>query len=172
VSAAAASAPHVPFRFAIDLPIVNDWANIDLVRTSVLNCFTAIFQESPGCTSFANVASELMENAIKYGDWKDGDRLHLRVWGDRGEASVQVENPIGPGQSVGELLETLRWLGSFASPAEAYRARMLAFASAPRGGGGSTKLGLARVAYEGRCRLSAEVAGDVVRVTGVAPIDQ
>jgi hypothetical protein len=90
------------FKFLIDLPVRNRWENVDLVRTSVLNCFTAIFQDVEGCHAFATVASELMENAIKYGTWdraKDGPEghLHVRVWGDRRRAHVQVANPVSAG---------------------------------------------------------------------------
>jgi hypothetical protein len=156
----------VPFGFALDLPIVNDWENVDRIRTSILNCFIAIFPPgSAQAISVANVTSELLENAIKYGAWKATDRLRLKVWGEGDEVRIQVENPIEAGASARELMDMITWLSSFPSPAEAYQARMMAFASAPTG---ATKLGLARIAYEGACRLSAEVDGGLVRVTGVS----
>ena len=158
------------FRFLIDLPVQNEWSNVDLVRTSVLGCCHAIFSDTEGCQSFATVASELMENAIKYGDWNDGGVRHLklRVWGDARTASVQVEQPVAAdGESVRELLAMIDWLNSFADPEEAYRARMLEIAAAPAG---ETKLGLARITYEGRCRLAAEIDGGTLRVTGVTSL--
>jgi hypothetical protein len=158
------------FRFLIDLPVQNEWSNVDLVRTSVLGCFHAIFSDAEGCQSFATVASELMENAIKYGDWNEGGvrHLQLRVWGDGRTASVQVEQPIvADTDSVRELLATIAWLNGFADPEDAYRARMLEIAAAPVG---ATKLGLARIAYEGRCRLAAEIDGTTLRVTGVTSL--
>jgi hypothetical protein len=157
------------FTFLIDLPVQNEWENVDLLRTSVLNCFTAIFKNMEGCHSFATVASELMENAIKYGAWENADsHLRLRVWGDAYEAFVQVENPVEPSSDgVRELTETIAWLGGFATPEEAYRARMLEVAQSPRG---VTKLGLARIVYEGRCKLSAVIDGQVLRVTGVTSL--
>jgi hypothetical protein len=158
------------FRFLIDLPVQNEWSNVDLVRTSVLGCFHAIFSDPSGCQSFATVASELMENAIKYGDWEpDGVRhMHLRVWGDANSASVQVEQPVAvDGASVRELLAMIEWLNGFADPEDAYRTRMLEIAAAPAG---ATKLGLARIAYEGRCRLAAELDGRTLRVTGVTSL--
>src|SRR5262249_4675535 len=62
-------APDSRFAFSIDLPIRSDWANVDLLRTSVQNCFTAVFSEVDGCQALAMVTGELLENAIKYGDW-------------------------------------------------------------------------------------------------------
>ena len=156
------------FNFLIDLPVRNDWANIDLLRTSILNCFSAIFHDLDGCHAFAMVAGELLENAIKYGKWGDGDRLlHLRVWGGPNDANVQVENPIEPdSRHVKDLLATLDWMRKFPGAEEAYRAKLVEVAAAPRDRSVS-RLGLVRVAYEGNCRLDAEVLGDVLRVTSV-----
>jgi hypothetical protein len=128
------------FSFSIDLPVRSEWANVDLLRTSVQNCFTAVFSDIDGCHALAMVTGELLENAIKYGDWQGqpGGSFRLRVWGEgtRGgagqrSAHVSVENPVrddDPG--VAELLATIRWIESFASPVEAYRAKLLQIAEA------------------------------------------
>ena len=34
------------FNFSIDVPLRSDWANVDLLRTAVLTCFTAVFRRS------------------------------------------------------------------------------------------------------------------------------
>ena len=156
------------FDFLIDLPVRNEWANVDLLRTSILNCFTVIFADMEGCHTFAMVAGELLENAIKYGAWErnHGSLLRLRVWGEDRHAMVQVENPVEPtSDAVKELVSTVKWLDGFSSLEEAYRARLLEVAQAPRENLGVSKLGLARIAYEGNCRLHAELDGNTVRVT-------
>ncbi|HEV8320340.1 MAG TPA: hypothetical protein VG389_01905 [Myxococcota bacterium] len=155
-----------PFSFMIDLPVRNDWANVDLLRTSILNCFTATFHDMDGCHSLAMVAGELLENAIKYGDWKDGERaLRLRVWGDAAWAKVQVDSPVQPDSpSLGALNDAITWLDAYPSAEDAYRARLLAVAARPLAEGGG-KLGIARIAYEGNCKLKAEVKGDLLSVT-------
>ena len=161
------------FNFLIDLPVSNRWENVDLMRTSVLNCFAAVFRDMDGVHSFAMIAAELLENAIKYGNWaegEDGGHLHLRVWGDHNEARVQVENPVDVKSSdVSELLRTIEWLKSFGSGEEAYRARLLEVAASPKG---VSRLGLARILYEGECTLDAELDGDLLRVTSVTKLDQ
>ena len=154
------------FSFSIDLPARNEWENVDLLRTSILNCFTAMFHNVEHCQALAMITGELLENAVKYGDW-DRDRaylnapaarhLRLRVWGAGREAHVSVENPIGDdSRHIQRLHETLAWLKGFASAEEAYRARLLEIAASTdqhvEGG-----LGLARVAYEGNCTLRADV---------------
>jgi hypothetical protein len=154
------------FNFSIDLPVRSEWANVDLLRTSVQNCFTAIFSDIEGCHSLAMVTGELIENAIKYGDWTgpDEQRFHLRVWGEGRSAHVSVENPVQNGDgNAAEVLRTLGWMRNFPSSIEAYRAKLLEVAEADRAAGNS-KLGLVRIAYEGNCQLSAELVRGVLRV--------
>ena len=67
------------FAFSIDLTVRNEWKNIDLLRTSVQNCFTAVFADLDGCHAIAMVTGELLENALKYGDWDSGDRAMFRL---------------------------------------------------------------------------------------------
>src|SRR5712691_5688462 len=83
------------FNFSIDLPVRSEWANVDLLRTSVQNCFTAIFNDIEGCHALAMVTGELIENAVKYGDWTgpDEQRFRLRECGAGRSAHVMVENP-------------------------------------------------------------------------------
>jgi hypothetical protein len=154
------------FNFSIDLPVRSEWANVDLLRTSVQNCFTAIFSDIEGCHSLAMVTGELIENAIKYGDWSGADeqRFRLRVWGEGRSAHVSVENPVHTGDdNAQEVIKTLGWMHGFPSPIDAYRAKLLEVAAADRDPSNS-KLGLVRIAYEGNCTLTAELARGVLRV--------
>jgi hypothetical protein len=154
------------FNFSIDLPVRSEWANVDLLRTSVQNCVTAVFSDIEGCRSLAMVTGELIENAIKYGDWSGSveQRFHLRVWGEGRSAHVSVENPVQQDdQNAEQVLNTLRWMRRFPLPIDAYRAKLLEVAAADREVGNS-KLGLVRIAYEGNCTLTAELARGVLRV--------
>jgi hypothetical protein len=153
------------FAFAIDLPIRNEWSNVDLVRSSIENCFSAVFHDLDGCRTLAIVAGELLENAVKYGDWGAQSTFRLRVWGKGNTAHVMVENRVRPeGAQVAELLATLEWMKGFATPEEAFRARLLQIAQAPRAPDESG-LGLVRIAYEANCTIGAELSGAVLRVT-------
>jgi len=153
------------FSFTIDLPVRSEWSNVDLLRTSVQNCFTAVFSDIEGCHSLAMVTGELLENAIKYGDWSGTDehRFRLRVWGEGRSAHVSVENPIAGEGHAAEVLKTLGWMKTFPSADQAYRAKLLEIAAADRAAGVS-KLGLVRIAYEGNCTLQAELSPGVLRV--------
>ncbi|HZS40073.1 MAG TPA: hypothetical protein VFF06_24755 [Polyangia bacterium] len=156
------------FRFSIDLPVTSRWENVDLLRTSVQSCFTAVFQDVDGCHAIAMVTGELLENAVKYGAWTlTPGSFRLRVEGGERGATITVENPIVPDDpNVAALIGTLRWIGGFANASDAYRAKLLEIASAPRGGSASG-LGLVRVAYEGNCTLDAELGERAVRVKAV-----
>lgn len=149
-------------RFELDIPIGPDWKNVELLRSSVLSCLAAIFQSQDFCVTVGMIAGELIENAIKYGDWTRGDRsrFKLNVRGDDRSVALQVMNPVAPDGGE-EVLRMVRWIASFPSPAEAYRARLRELADAkeeaPRGG-----LGLARIAYEGECQLAADLRGGVL----------
>ncbi len=153
------------FRFSIDVPVRNQWADIERLRASVQNCLMAVFTDVGGVNALAMVTGELLENAVKYGHWgSDGGVFRLRVSGDRRQAAVTVENPVDDGAEGPARVEaTLRWLGRFQDAGAAYQARLLEVAAAPRGTSGG--LGLARVAYEGGCRLRAERAPNTLRVT-------
>src|SRR4051812_13456414 len=135
------------FNFSIDVPIPSDWANIELLRTSVQNCFTAIFSDIDGRHALAMVTGELIENALKYGDWTGADqqRCRLRVSGDGRFAHVSVENPIRAGDDgADEVIQTLGWIRGFPRPLAAYRAKLLEVA-APDHDPSSSKLGLVRI---------------------------
>jgi hypothetical protein len=155
-------AGETTFRFSIDLPVRNEWQNIDLIRTSVQNCFTAVFSDLDECRALSMVTGELLENAMKYGHWSRAgapQHFRLRVQNEGGKLQVIVENPIAPDDpSVERLLGTLRKIESFPSAEAAYRARMLEIASASDELE-TSRLGLVRVAYEGGCRLSARIDG-------------
>lgn len=153
------------FGFSIDLTVRNEWRNIDLLRTSVQNCFAAVFADVDGCHAIAMVTGELLENALKYGDWVSANRamFRLRVVGDGRKIEVSVENPLKEqDKNAIELMKAIEWINSYPSPEEAYRARMMAIAQNMEES--ASRLGLVRIAFEGNCRLSARLAASTVTV--------
>ena len=163
-----------PFLFYIDLPVRNEWRNIELLRTSVQNCYQAVFSDIDGCNALAMVTGELLENAMKYGAWsrnEDPISFRLRVQGDSEQTRVEVQNPIRDDDpQVNELKHTLAWIAGHESAEAAYRARLIEIANAPDDPGAS-KLGLVRVAYEGGCELRATVEDSVLTLVAVLKND-
>jgi hypothetical protein len=157
------------FGFSIDMTVRNEWKNIDLLRTSVQNCFIAVFADLDGCHAIAMVTGELLENALKYGDWTAADRamFRLRVRGREGNIEVSVQNPLkASDENASALLSSLEWLASYPKPDQAYRARMLQIAQEDTDATPS-RLGLVRIAAEGNCRITAKVEAGAVTVTAL-----
>jgi hypothetical protein len=156
------------YSFSLDLPVRNEWRNVDLLRTSVQNCFSAVFQDMDGSHALSMVTGELLEKALKYGHWELPDAakgvFRLRVEGGSARTTVTVQNPIKPNDGELALLQdTLAWIRGFKTAEEAYRARLLQIASADEEIGDSG-LGLVRIAYEGDCTLEASVDGSTLPV--------
>jgi hypothetical protein len=148
-----------PVEFQLEIPIGPEWRNIELLRAAILNCAAAVFDDPELSNAVGTVTSELMENAIKYGEWARGDVAHLilvaRGWRERVE--IDVASPLAVGSPhYAALLATLREIDAFPSPRDAYLARMREIADEPSGSGVS-RMGLARIAYEGPCRLAARL---------------
>lgn len=161
------------FGFSIDLTVRNEWRNVDLLRTSVQNCFTAVFADLDGCHAIAMVTGELLENALKYGDWISGDRamFRLRVHGNSGKIDVSVSNPLKEADAnAATLLKAIEWINGFDKPEQAYRARMLQIAQS-EGDESPSRLGLVRIAFEGNCRLSAVVREGTVTVSALLDME-
>ena len=163
------------FGFSIDLTVRNEWKNIDLLRTSVQNCFIAVFADLDGCHAIAMVTGELLENALKYGNWQSGDRamFRLRVHGKDGNIEVSVQNPLKKDdQSAAALMSSIEWLNSFPKPEAAYRARMLQIAQEENVEAAGSKLGLVRIAFEGNCKITAAVDNGAVTVSALLMRDE
>jgi hypothetical protein len=163
------------FGFSIDLTVRNEWKNVDLLRTSVQNCFIAVFADLDGCHAIAMVTGELLENALKYGNWLSGDRamFRLRVMGNGGNIEVSVQNPLKSDDSNAQALMTqIEWINGFPKPGDAYRARMLQIAQDEAQEVEMSRLGLVRIAFEGNCRLNAKIEKGAVTVSALLLRDE
>lgn len=162
------------FGFSIDMTVRNEWRNVDLLRTSVQNCFTAVFADVDGCHAIAMVTGELLENALKYGDWAAGDRamFRLRVNGKANDVvEVSVQNPLrAEDPTASSLQKAIEQINSYPTAEGAYRARMLAIAQSEDDS--PSRLGLVRIAFEGNCKLAARIDNGTVIVTAALDLSQ
>ena len=137
----------------LELTLPPDW---NAVRSAWDPCRGVLVRSGLGedeAYSLAMVAQELLENAVKYGAGDaDAIRLSLRV--DEGDVTVEVRNRLGvddanSGRSTGR--------GAVGSGIARIPSRPTWSGSSPRPPGPTTRagaeLGLARIAYEGRCAL-------------------
>lgn len=136
-----------------------------------MSCLTAVFHNHDFARNASMIVGELLENALKYGDWSQPGRSEfmLRVRGSDHGVHIEVCNPVGPeSAAAAQLLGTLDWLRSFPDRRKAYEARLRAVASSAAGD--ASGLGLARIAYEGDCELEASISDEgVLRVRATTP---
>lgn len=151
--------------FHIELPLHPGWEAIEPLRASALACVGAIFPQQGVAPGIALVAAELLENAVKFGRWQEGEEGYfgLRIDGHDDRVEIVVSNPVDPaGVDVVRLAEEIERIAASPSPQEAYAKAVRSVALGKR-----SSLGLLRAAYEGGCDLSVEVKGRVVHVRGV-----
>lgn len=150
------------YDFGINVPVRNDWSNVSLLVTSVQNCFNAMFANVNGSRTVAMVTGELLENAIKYGEWASQEQyLRLGVSGQADLARITVDNPTSV-ESFQELQRSLDWMSGFPDAETAFRARLLALATTADPT--VSRLGIVRIAYEGRCSITAQFTDGIVSV--------
>ncbi len=158
-------------NFQIQVPLNAKWTNIELLRSSVLSCLATIFNDHEFCHAVGMITGELLENAVKYGDWESLERseFKLHVAGDASQVEVTVSNPVREeGAELGHLFETVDFIRGHDDAESAYRARMREVAAGAAMNSVS-RLGLTRVAYEGHCQVQARLdERSILHVTATA----
>ncbi len=151
-------------KLELDTPLGQQWENAESLRVAIVGCLEALFRDRDFGQAVGMVSSELVENAIKYGDWEHPDQSLFRFSFclSNGEIVIHVSNPVAAdAKAPKELLNTVAWINQFSSPAEAYMARMQEIAEQPKDSEVSC-MGLVRVAYEGGFELDACMEDDDV----------
>lgn len=153
-----------------ELPISAEWSNVDLLRRTVIPYVVAAFEDDELSTRTSIITGELLENAVKYGNWETGDRrsFRLAVRGSERQLRVEVTNPVRDGAaSLKKLIGLVEWIKRFPSPKDAYLTRLVEIANheaAP----GESGMGLVRLAYEAGCQIGVDLVdgGGAVVVAG------
>ncbi len=142
----------------LELSIPPEWPRVDQVREAVEKTLLATFGASGLEETLPMVSAELLENAIKYG--MPGAEVNLSLKSESRHFVVTVTNAVSDeSRHARSLRERLEWLDSFDDAADAYTAAMQeVYASAGESPLEDSGLGLARVAYEGQCRVACELS--------------
>jgi hypothetical protein len=124
---------------------------------------------SPDLRSSATMTgSELVENAIKYGESVPAARdIHFSLWEADGVLYLQTVNGCTDEASIHDLMGRVREIATAPDPAALYVARVQALLEHPSECG---KLGVYRIAMEGRFALQCEYQQSVVTVTATRNI--
>ena len=113
---------------------------------------------------------ELLENAVKYGSFRQGDQIDLVLELGRRAITLEVRNPVDDDPDrLKRLDDTIQWIRGYQNPFEAYVEKMKEVSSQPYTPGQSG-LGLTRIAYEGQCILDFYV--DDANILAVSAVFQ
>ena len=144
----------------LDLGIDPEW---DAVKAAWDPCRSMLSRYGVGedeSYQLAMVAQELLENAVKYGSFRGGERVALELRVLRDEVTVEVKSRVGVDDAhLRRFDQTIQWIRGFQDPFEAYVEHMKIVSAQPYSNGESG-LGLTRIAYEGRCVLDFYVSDE------------
>ncbi|NUP07819.1 MAG: hypothetical protein HOW73_17360 [Polyangiaceae bacterium] len=147
----------------MDFPVgcSDDWQRLDEIRRLVRDTLCAHPAELQNAA--AMTASELVENAMKYGEplpQRDGGRLTVSA--DDSTITITVENAAAAGERIATLERSIERIHAAKAPEELYLARLQEFGEDSEASG---QLGLLRIAFEGRFDIRCAYSEPVLTMT-------
>lgn len=130
------------------------WDEIDMARELCTRYLQKQNFDIDVIDAIVMISSELLENAIKYGNYdEDRENIDFKVFINN-EIIVEVQCPIDVEKShhFKKLDRTIQWIRGHQDPFEAYIEKLKSVSSKPLGDNESG-LGLFRIAYEGEAVL-------------------
>jgi len=155
---------------SLHLDIIPDWEEINKLRDSCIP-----FLETHGLStdlihSLTMILSELVENSIKYGDFK-GPKSKIFILMDIGKdfITIEVNNPVDPKRAnhLQRLDKTIQWIRGYQDSFQAYIEKLKEISRKPLEDEESG-LGLTRIAYEGKAILDFFVMDNVLNVSAIS----
>ena len=138
---------------ALDLRIAPEWEAVKAVWDACHSMLGGTGLTPDESYQLSMVAQELLENAVKYGAFGDGERIRLGLRVAPEDVTVEVKSRVGVDDvNLRRFDQMIQWIRGFQDPFEAYVERLKVVAAQPYAQGESG-LGLTRIAYEGRCAL-------------------
>jgi hypothetical protein len=137
----------------LQLRIRPDWDAVKGAWDPSMEMFVSAGFNRDTAYSLCMTGQELLENAVKYGKFKNGDEITLEVELGKNAVTIEVRNPVDEdADRLKRLDDTIQWIRGYQNPFEAYVEKMKEVSSQPYTPGQSG-LGLTRIAYEGQCIL-------------------
>jgi len=132
------------------------WPKVEVAREKSENFLRkAGINNQDHVNSIVMVLGELVENAIKYGEFENkNQKINISLEKDNNMIISEVVSPVSPKRSVDfqKLDETIQWIRGYQNPFEAYLERLKEI-SLKDLTNGESGLGLVRIAYEGQSIL-------------------
>jgi hypothetical protein len=137
-----------------EMTIVPNWPEIDTVYNKANNYFSSFNFNLDYVDRVTMVTCELVENAIKYGNFQNEEKVKVGVKIKNDKVTIVVKNPIGEKSLpyLRELDKTIQWVRSFQNSYEAYIERMRRISTEPLNFVKS-ELGIVRITHEGQATI-------------------
>ena len=140
---------------SVEFKLKPDWDEIEKIRFESAGYLQSHGLSDERIHSLSMIISELIENSIKYGNFKI-KKKKVAVFIDLNNDTITIEvlNPVDEGayEHLARLDKTIQWIRSYQDPFEAYIERLKEVSKKPLNDEESG-IGLVRIAYEGKALL-------------------
>jgi hypothetical protein len=159
---------------SIEFKVKPEWDEIEKIRNESAEFLQANELTDDTIHSLSMIISELIENGIKYGNFKMVEnRVAVIINIDRNTVTIEVLNPVDENadKHLSRLDKTIQWIRGYQDPFEAYIERIKEVSKKPLKDAESG-IGLVRIAYEGKALLDFFVGENrILNVSVVANIE-
>ena len=159
---------------SIEFNVKPDWDEIEKIRNESAEFLQAHELTDDTIHSLSMIISELIENGIKYGNFKMVEnRVVVIINIERGAVTIEVLNPVDENaiKHLSRLDKTIQWIRGYQDPFEAYIERIKEVSKKPLKDTESG-IGLVRIAYEGKALLDFFVGeNNILNVSVVSNIE-
>ena len=140
---------------SIEFNVKPDWDEIEKVRNESADFLQSHELTDDTIHSLSMVISELIENGIKYGNFKMVEnKVVVMISIEKNSVTIEVYNPVDESAftHLSRLDKTIQWIRGYQDPFEAYIERIKEVSKKPLKDVESG-IGLVRIAYEGKALL-------------------
>jgi len=160
---------------SIEFDVKPDWDEIEKVRNESADFLQSHELSDDTIHSLSMIISELIENGLKYGDFKtEGNKVVVIINVAANMVTVEVLNPVDESayEHLSKLDKTIQWIRGYQDPFEAYIERIKEVSKKPLHDMESG-IGLVRIAYEGNALLDFFVAeNNMLNVSVVSNLEK
>jgi len=160
-------------KLVLELKLQPVWGEIERAREECRTFVQKLGSNEDTTDAVCMITSEILENAIKYGDYSRGNQeITYKLESGRDGMLVQSWSPVPQGimpENLKRLDTIIQWIRGFQSPFQAYLERLKIVAGQPLDDNESG-LGLVRIAYEGEAILDFFINhDDIMYVSALLP---
>ncbi len=159
---------------SIEFNVKPEWEEIEKIRIQSAEFLQTHELADDTVHSLSMIISELIENGIKYGNFKIvKNRVVVIINIGRNAVTIEVLNPVDETafEHLSRLDKTIQWIRGYQDPFEAYIERIKEVSKKPLKDAESG-IGLVRIAYEGKALLDFFVGDNsILNVSVVSNIE-